>query len=61
MQREGKHVTFEAIEQEAQDQLCLRVQQIEREILSLEGGRFDACVAISTGWPILFARLVNLH
>lgn len=49
LKREGKPFTWEAIEKEAQDKLRFRVQQIEKEILSLEGGRFDACVAISTG------------
>lgn len=62
MQKEGQPVTWEAIEEEAQNQLRLRVQQIEKEILSLDGGRFDACVAISTGEPaMLFSPFVILH
>lgn len=54
MKREGQPINMEAVEEEAQIQLRLRVEQIEKEILSLEGGRFDACVAISTGGPTFF-------
>lgn len=51
LQKQGKPAwkLLEAMEQEAQKELCLRILQIEREILSLEGGRFDACVAFSKG------------
>lgn len=51
LQKQGRPAweVWEAIEQEAQKELRLRTQQIEREILSLEGGRFDACVAFSKG------------
>ncbi len=41
--------TFEQLEEHAEREVKERVRQIEEDLLSLEGGRFDACVAVSKG------------
>lgn len=47
--KEGRKVTFEDLEEYAAAQLQLRMQQIEEEIAGVEGGRFDACIAVAKG------------
>jgi hypothetical protein len=42
----GQPVTIEEMESYADNQLQVRLSQIEEEMLSMEGGRFDALVAV---------------
>ena len=50
-----KH-TLEQVEELAEKDVQERVQQIEEDLLSLENGRFDACVAVSKGMSQLPAQ-----
>ncbi len=40
---------MDQLEELAEKDVQERVRQIEEDLLSLEGGRFDACVAVSKG------------
>ena len=54
-----KHTVAQAMEQaeeHAEREVQERVRQIEEDLLSLEGGRFDACVAVSKGMSQLPAQ-----
>ncbi len=42
---------FAALDEYAEVQFCERMKTIERELVEIEGGRFDASVGVSKGKP----------
>jgi hypothetical protein len=49
LKKEGQRFDEEACEAYAEERLHERIETIRNEMLSVEGGRLDACVAVSQG------------
>lgn len=60
LKKEGKRFDEEACEAYAEEKLQERIETIRNEMLSVPGGRLDACVAVSQGEePFAFLRKIS--
>ena len=59
MKKEGKRFDEEACERHAEEMLEQRVELIRSEMETVEGGRLDACLAVSQGMMTAYSAMVH--